>query len=121
MRTFMVTLMTTLLAAASVAVAGPARAEALYEFVSHCRGEQLGRCYDSIGERLNSLNARTRKRICLPQSYGGITLEDGVIPVSLLEHVRIKLAAACFGEAGADVDEVMADIVNGIYPCAAHG
>jgi len=104
-----------------ISLAGPARGEALYEFVSHCRDEQLGRCYDRIGEHLNSLNAGAEKRICLPQSFGGITLEDGVIPVSLLEHVRLKLSAACFGEAGADADDVMVDIINGIYPCAAHG
>jgi len=35
--------------------------------------------------------------------------------------VRLKLSAACFGEAGADADDVMVDIINGIYPCAAHG
>jgi len=110
-----------LLAVATVSLAGPARGEALYEFVSHCRDEQPGRCYDRIGKRLNSLNAGAEKRICLPQSFGGIMLDGGVIPVSLLEHVRLKLSAACFGAAGADVDDVMAAIINGIYPCAARG
>jgi len=113
------TLMAMLLAVTVATHAMPARAEALYEFVNHCRDEQLGRCYDRIGDRLNSLNVRADRRICLPVSFGGITLQAGVIPVSLLEHVRIKLSAACFGEAGANVDDVMAEIINGIYPCAA--
>jgi len=115
------TFMATLLAVAIVSLAGPARGEVLYEFVSHCRDEQLGRCYSRIGERLNNLNTRAEKRICLPQSFGGMMLDGGIIPVSLLEHVRLRLAAACFGAASADVDDVMAAIINGIYPCAARG
>lgn len=95
----------------------PVRAEAVYEFVAHCRQERLGDCFDSIRSRLDSLNAGTARRICLPRAFGGVVLERGVLPVSLLEHVRVKLSAARFGEAGANVDDVMTRIVNQIYPC----
>jgi hypothetical protein len=95
----------------------PAQAETVYEFVVHCRRDMLGDCFGRISKRLNDLNSRARRRICLPHSYGGIMLEDGVIPVSLLEHVRIQLSAAEFGEAGANVDDVLVEVINAIYPC----
>lgn len=95
----------------------PVRAEAVYEFVKHCREERLGDCFSLINARLNRLNEGRERRICLPRAFGGIVLDGGVIPVSVLEHVRVKLSAARFGRAGAETDDVMVGIVNAIYPC----
>jgi hypothetical protein len=100
-----------------VLLARPAHAEAVYEFVKHCRDEKLGHCFNRIATRLSDLDTGANRRICLPRSFGGTMVESGVIPVSLLEHVRLKLSAARFGDAGSDVDAVIARIVNGIYPC----
>jgi len=110
-----------LLAVTLALLIGPARGEAVYDFVGHCRNEQLSRCFDRIGERLNRLNAGAHRRICLPRTFGGLMLGSGVIPVSLLEHVRLTLSAARFGDAGTDVDDMMARIVNAIYPCNPRG
>jgi hypothetical protein len=95
----------------------PGRAELLDDFIVHCRQEALGDCFYRIGERLNRLNAGAAPRICLPRTFGGLVLERGVIPVSVLEHFRLRLSAARFGQASADVDEVMVRIANGMYPC----
>ena len=78
-------------------LARPAQAEAVYDFVAQCRGEKLGHCFNRIGTRLTGLNTSPNRRICLPVSFNGM-LANGVIPVSLLEHVRLKLSAARFGE-----------------------
>ncbi len=109
-------LIATAIAMCAVLLARPAHAEAVYEFVKHCH-EKLGHCFNCIGTRLSSLNTGTNRRICLPRTFGGTMVESGVIPVSLLEHVRLQLSAARFGDAGSDVDGVIARIVNGIYPC----
>lgn len=95
-----------------------ARAEAVYEFVTHCRQERLGDCFALIGERLDLLSAGSNRRICLPRTFGGVMLESGVVPVSVLEHVRVKLSAAQFGHAGSDVNDMIASIINDIYPCS---
>jgi hypothetical protein len=95
--------------------ARPAAAETVYEFVSLCRGEKLGYCFDRIATRLNSLNSPPNRRICLPTGFGGMV--TGVLPVSLLDIVRLKLSAAQFGDSGSDADQVLVRIVNGIYPC----
>jgi hypothetical protein len=96
-----------------------ARAEAVYEFVTRCRQERLADCFALIGDRLARLDTGARPRICLPRAFGGMMLDGGVVPVSLLEHVRVKLSAARFGQAGAETDDVIASIVNGIYPCGS--
>jgi hypothetical protein len=105
------------IAVCAVLLVRPAHAEAVYEFVKHCHDEKLGHCFNRIGTRLSGLNTGPNRRICLPRSFGGTMVESGVIPVSLLEHVRLKLSAARFGDAGSDVDAVITRIVNGIYPC----
>ena len=94
-----------------------AHAESVYDFVNRCRKEQPADCFYRISERLNQLNAGRKHRVCLPTSFGGGVFDTGVLPVSLLEYVRANLAAAQFGRAEADVDEVMAEIINGIYRC----
>ncbi|MEI9901424.1 MAG: hypothetical protein WDN31_16255 [Hyphomicrobium sp.] len=94
----------------------PACAEAVYEFVTHCRQESLGDCFGLISERLDLLNGDADRRICLPRSFGG-AIVDSSVPVSLLEHVRVKLSAARFGHAGSDVNDMIARIINDIYPC----
>jgi len=93
------------------------RAEPVYDFIANCRHQGLGSCFALINERLNMLNSGAQPRICLPQAFGGLMLGDGVVPVSLLEHVRVKLSAARFGHAGDDADATIASIINGIYPC----
>jgi hypothetical protein len=105
------------IAVCAVLLVRPAHAEAVYEFVKHCHDEKLGHCFNRIATRLSDLNAGGNRRICLPRTFGGTMVESGVIPVSLLEHVRLKLSAARFGDAGSDVDAVIARIVNAIYPC----
>lgn len=94
----------------------PAQAEPVYDFVTHCRQARMADCFQSIADRLNELKGR--RRICLPRGFGGALSETGVIPVSLLEHVRVQLSAARFGDAETNVDDVMARIVNTIYPCS---
>lgn len=99
--------------------ASPARAEAVYEFVTRCRQERLADCFALIGERLSQLNTGDGRRICLPRAFGGTIFESGVVPVSLLEYVRVKLSAARFGRAGSNVDDVIVGIVNALYPCGS--
>lgn len=111
------TLTASLIALSVLLPSRAARAEDVYEFVDRCRKEQLADCFYRIAERLKQLNAGSKYRVCLPSSFGGGIFDSGVLPVSLLEHVRVNLAAAQFGRAEANVDEVMAGIVNGIYPC----
>jgi hypothetical protein len=98
---------------------GGARAETVYEFVRQCRQQQLGDCFAVINARLGHLNEGRDRRICLPRAFGGIMLGRGVVPVSLLEHVRVKLSAARFGHAGAETDDVITDIIGALYPCSA--
>ena len=95
-------------------LARPAQGETVYDFVALCRAEQLGHCFNRISTRLDALNSGVNRRICVPRSFAAIT---GVIPVSLLEHVRLKLSAARFGNAGSEVDDVIAHIMNEIFPC----
>jgi len=94
-----------------------ANAESVYEFVSECRHDRLADCFYRIAQRIKQLNASGARRICLPESFGGGMFDSGVLPVSLLEEVRVHLSAAQFGRAEVNVDDVMSGIVNGIYPC----
>lgn len=95
----------------------PAQAEPVYEFVRTCKEEPLGHCFFRIQERLSYLNREAVRRICLPRAFGATFVHSVSIPVSLLEHVRLGLSAARFGEAGDDVDDVIAKIVGTIYHC----
>ena len=106
-----------LLAGCAVAMAQPAASETVYEFVSQCRQEQLGDCFYQIDARLERLNAGTDRRVCLPQAFGATMTYNGAVPVSLLEHVRLGLSAARFGNAEQDVDDAITAIVNRIYRC----
>ena len=105
---------TVLIATGALLLAQPAQGETVYDFVALCRAEQLGHCFNRIDARLEALNTGSNRRICLPRSFAAIT---GVIPVSLLEHVRLKLSAARFGNAGSEVDDVMVRIINDVYAC----
>jgi hypothetical protein len=104
-----------LMAMGTLALARPAQAETVYQFVALCNAEQLGHCFNRIDTRLLGLNASTNRRICLPATFGAM-LSD-VIPVSLLEQVRVRLSAARFGDSATDVDDVIVRIVDEIYPC----
>lgn len=95
----------------------PACAETVYEFVSHCKEEGLADCFRHIEERLIRLNSGEKRRICLPPAFGTALFATEGIPVSLLEHVRLGLSAARFGNAGQDVDEVISRLVSEIYAC----
>lgn len=101
-----------------VVLSRPARAETVYEFVSACRQQQLAVCFDRIDRRLMRLNSGTQRRICLPRAFGAVLTESVGVPVSVLEHVRLALSAAQFGDAGTEVDDVMVRIVGGLYPCS---
>lgn len=105
------------LALCALCPAPAARAEPVYDFVTNCRHQRLGDCFALINERLNVLNSGAHPSICLPRAFGGLMLGDGVVPVSLLEHVRVKLSAARFGHSGDDANATIASIINRIYPC----
>jgi hypothetical protein len=104
-----------LIAAGALLLGRPAQAETVYEFVARCHAEKLGNCFNRISTRLDGLNSGAKRRICLPVRFAAIS---GVIRVSLLDHVRLKLSAARFGNAGSEADDVIVRIVNEIYPCA---
>jgi hypothetical protein len=106
-----------LVAVSVILLPRPASAESVYEFVSQCRQDRLADCFYRIAQRIKQLNASGTRRICLPDSFGGGMFDSGVLPVSLLEEVRVHLSAARFGRAEVNVDDVMSGIVNGIYPC----
>ena len=96
----------------------PSQAEPVYDFVVNCRAQSLGMCFHIISERLSHLRSTDPdQRICLPRFFGATMVDSGVIPVSVLEYVRLRLSAARFGHASADVEVVMASIVGSIYPC----
>ncbi len=96
----------------------PSQAEPVYDFVVHCRAQSLGMCFHLISERLSRLDhADPQQRVCLPRFFGATMVDSGVIPVSVLEYVRLRLSAARFGDAGTDVEVVMARIVRTIYSC----
>lgn len=96
----------------------PAQGETVYEFVSACREQKLSACFTRIDRHLTRLNTGADRRICLPRAFGAVLLEDEGVPVSVLEHVRLALSAARFGDAGSEVDDVMVRIVGGLYPCS---
>lgn len=96
----------------------PVRAETVYEFTLACREDELAKCFDKIEERMIALKAAgPGRRICLPRAFGATMFESLEVPVSVLEHVRLGLSAARFGQTRADVDDVIRQIVSGIYPC----
>lgn len=104
--------------AMSLSIAGPARAETVYQFVLECKSETLARCFTIIGLRLDRLRAMEQGRaFCLPNVWGATMVMSDSIPVSILEHVRLALSAARFGNAERPVDEQMKAIVAEIYPC----
>ncbi len=104
-----------LIAMGALLLAPSARAETVYQFAALCSAEQLGHCFNRIETRLVDLDKGTHRRICLPASFGAML--SNVIPVSLLERVRVRISAARFGDAEADVDDVIVRIVDEIYPC----
>jgi hypothetical protein len=106
-----------LIALCLATIPATARAEPVYDFVASCRQEQLAECFHQIEQRLTRLNAGANSRICLPKAFGATMFESVGIPVSVLDHVRLGLSAARFGDAGRDVDDVMSEIVTAIYPC----
>jgi len=100
------------------AMAGPAHAETVYEFVSFCKAETLARCFNLIGNRLDRLRAVEQGRaFCLPRVWGATMVTSESYPVSVLEHVRLALSAARFGKAERPVEEQMKTIIAEVYPC----
>ncbi|WP_295558179.1 hypothetical protein [uncultured Hyphomicrobium sp.] len=96
---------------------GSARAEPVYEFVRHCKEENLGHCFFRIQERLTYLNSNAARRVCLPPAFSSAMVHNASIPVSVLEHVRLGLSAARFGHAEEEANIVIAKVVATIYPC----
>ena len=106
-----------LVALSSMAFVLTVRAETVYDFVSDCRADRLAHCYSRIESRLLKLNEEAGRRVCLPRSFGATLAEPVSIPVSLLEHIRLALSAARFGNSEVDVDEAIVGIVAAIYRC----
>lgn len=103
---------------ASLYMAAPAQSETVYQFVLECKTETLARCFTIIGHRLDSLRAAEQGRgFCLPSVWGATMVVSNSYPVSILEHVRLALSAARFGNAERPVEEQMKAIVAEIYPC----
>lgn len=95
-----------------------ARAESVYEFVVQCREDQLTRCFNLIEERLDGLKASEDGRaFCLPKAWGSSLFHNVGYPVSVLEHVRLRMSASRFGGAERPADIVLGEILGGIYPC----
>lgn len=103
------------IATCALLLASSAKAETVYTFAVLCNAEKLSHCFSRIETRLARLNGSPNRRICLPMSFGG--LMSDAIPVSLLEHVRIRLSAARFGNAASAADDVIVRIVNRVYAC----
>ncbi len=101
----------------SMAFSLSVRAETVYDFVSGCRADRLASCYSRIESRLSMLNEEPGRRVCLPRSFGATLAEPVSIPVSLLEHIRLALSAARFGNSEEDVNDAIVGIVTAIYRC----
>lgn len=100
-----------------LSVSAHARAETVYEFVAHCRGEKLGDCFNRIEERIDRIRTADRSpAFCLPRAWGAVWGETSSYPVSVLEYVRLGLSAARFGSSGRPADDVMGEVLGRIYP-----
>lgn len=94
------------------------RAETVYEFAVQCREDQLSRCFNLIEERLDTLRAsEDGHTFCLPKAWSASLFQAVGYPVSVLEHVRLRMSASRFGNAERPADTVMGEILGGIYPC----
>jgi hypothetical protein len=103
---------------AALATFSCASAETVYEFVSYCRSEPLGHCFNLIEKRIDRLRVTEQGRaFCLPRVWGTTSVTSESYPVSVLEHVRLALSAARFGEAERPVEEQMKSIIAEVYPC----
>jgi len=95
-----------------------AGATTVYDFTMSCREERLSACFNRIEEHLERLKAvADGRRFCLPGAWGSSMFSSLEYPVSVLEYVRLAVSAARFGRAERDVDEVMSEVVAGLYPC----
>lgn len=95
-----------------------ARAQTVYEFVSTCRADDLGACFTQIEDHLDRLKTVEQGlSFCLPRAWGATMYESVGYPVSVLDHVRLGLSAARFGNAGRPADDVIKDIIGKVYPC----
>jgi hypothetical protein len=94
------------------------RSETVYEFATSCHEDQLNTCFNLIRERLDRLKAKEQGRaFCLPRSWGTPGYISSGYPISVLEHIRLSVSAARFGNAEEPVDLAMRDILKAIYPC----
>lgn len=105
-----------ILAISLFAVAAPARADTVYEFVASCRRETLGQCFNRISERLDALKAWDQhSAYCFPPAYKAMVGDS--YPISVIEYLRLALSAARFGESSRPTDSVITDLLARIYPC----
>jgi AraC-like DNA-binding protein len=108
----------TVIAALMLLVAGDARATTVYEFALNCREDALSSCFGRISKHLDRLKAGHQgESFCMPRVWGATSTEGEGYPVSVLEHLRLGLSAARFGNAGRDVDDVLRELAAGLYPC----
>lgn len=99
-------------------LAPPARSETVLEFVGGCRESELGPCFERIRSELDRLKSSQQGRaFCLPRAWGATMFESTSYPVSVLEHIRLGMSAARFGDAGRSADDMMVQIVATVYPC----
>lgn len=104
----------------ALAVLSPAdaRAETVYEFISQCREEKLGDCFNQIESHLDRIRLVEQGRaFCLPRVWGPTMADSSSYPVSVLEYVRLGLSAARFGSSARPADDVMGEVLGRIYPC----
>jgi hypothetical protein len=105
-------------AAVAAATRAPAQAATVYDFVIGCREERQMECLKAIEERIVRLRETENERsFCLPRAFGATMFQSLHIPISLLDYVRLGLSAARFGKAKREVDDVIREILAGIYPC----
>jgi len=94
-----------------------ARAEAVYDFVAQCEAASQGACFARIRAELDQLRAREDHRaFCLPLVWGGF-VPSTTYPVSVLEYMRVRLAASRIGRAGDPAEIVLRDVLAEMFPC----
>ena len=110
--------LTTLIMAAALSVPQVLRAETVYEFATNCHENELAKCFELIKERLDLVKAKEQGHaFCMPGAWGMMDFPFSDYPVSILEHIRLSLSAARFGNAEQPVESAITDIIAKIYPC----
>jgi AraC-like DNA-binding protein len=113
-----ITRLRALICATLLSVPSVLRAETVYEFAAGCHEDELAKCFDLIRAELDRLKAKEQGRsFCLPRAWGLDDYPFSQYPLSVLEHIRLSLSAARFGNAERPVDDAISEILAKIYPC----